>query len=83
MLIISFYFCWYDVLTNIPRERIPERVVHASGAVAKGFFQVTGDVSSYTAADFLQPHKSTYVFYEREFKFLFLLSVLSFSDSPL
>jgi Catalase len=35
------------------RERIPERVVHARGMAAKGFFQVTHDVSDLTYADFL------------------------------
>jgi len=36
------------------RERIPERVVHARGASAKGFFEVTHDVSHLTCADFLR-----------------------------
>lgn len=36
------------------RERIPERVVHARGTVAKGYFEVTNDVSDLTAADFLR-----------------------------
>lgn len=35
-------------------ERIPERVVHARGASAKGFFEVTHDVSHLTCADFLR-----------------------------
>ena len=33
------------------RERIPERVVHARGASAKGFFEVTHDISHLTCAD--------------------------------
>ena len=33
------------------RERIPERVVHARGASAKGFFETTHDVSHLTCAD--------------------------------
>lgn len=36
------------------RERIPERVVHARGMAAKGFFEVTHDVSDLTLADFLK-----------------------------
>lgn len=32
------------------RERIPERVVHAKGAGAMGYFEVTDDVSMYTKA---------------------------------
>ena len=29
-----------EKLANFDRERIPERVVHARGAAAKGFFEV-------------------------------------------
>jgi catalase len=35
------------------RERVPERVVHAKGAGAFGYFEVTNDVSEYTKAAFL------------------------------
>src|SRR4051794_37239828 len=35
------------------RERIPERVVHAKGSGAHGFFEVTADVSQWTSASFL------------------------------
>jgi len=35
------------------RERIPERNVHARGALAKGTFTVTNDVTDFTVADFL------------------------------
>lgn len=35
------------------RERIPERVVHAKGGGAHGYFEVTHDVTKYTKADFL------------------------------
>ena len=34
-------------------ERIPERVVHAKGAGAYGYFEVTADVSRWTRAKFL------------------------------
>jgi len=43
-----------EKLSNFDRERIPERVVHARGAAAKGFFEVTHDVSHLTCADFLR-----------------------------
>jgi catalase len=35
------------------RERVPERVVHAKGGGAFGYFEVTDDVSQYTRAAFL------------------------------
>lgn len=40
-----------EKLANFDRERIPERVVHARGAVAKGFFEVTHDITNLTCAD--------------------------------
>ncbi|GAB4823505.1 hypothetical protein N2152v2_010551 [Parachlorella kessleri] len=43
-----------EKLAIFDRERIPERVVHARGASAKGFFEVTHDVSHLTCADFLR-----------------------------
>lgn len=43
-----------EKLQHFNRERIPERVVHAKGAGAHGFFEVTKDVTRYTKADFLQ-----------------------------
>lgn len=42
-----------DLLAHFDRERIPERVVHAHGSGAFGYFQVTDDVSDLTCADFL------------------------------
>ena len=48
-----------DKLAHFDRERTPERVVHAKGSGAFGVFEVTEDVSAYTAADFLQPGKKT------------------------
>lgn len=35
------------------RERVPERVVHAKGAGAHGYFEVTHDVTQWTKAKFL------------------------------
>jgi catalase len=52
-----------DKLAHFDRERIPERVVHAKGAGAFGFFEVTNDVTKYTKAKFLSKvGKKTEVF---------------------
>jgi len=42
-----------EKLGHFDRERIPERVVHAKGAGAHGYFEVTADVTKYTRAKFL------------------------------
>jgi catalase len=42
-----------DKLAHFDRERIPERVVHAKGAGAGGYFEVSADVTKYTRAKFL------------------------------
>ncbi|UOQ91664.1 catalase KatA [Halobacillus shinanisalinarum] len=42
-----------EKLAHFNRERVPERVVHAKGAGAHGYFEVTGDVTDYTKAKFL------------------------------
>lgn len=42
-----------EKLGHFDRERIPERVVHAKGAGAGGYFEVTADVTRYTKAKFL------------------------------
>lgn len=42
-----------EKLAHFNRERVPERVVHAKGFGAHGYFKVTHDVSMYTKADFL------------------------------
>jgi catalase len=45
------------------RERVPERVVHAKGGGAHGFFEVTADVAAWTRASFLsEVGKRTAVF---------------------
>ncbi len=52
-----------EKLAHFNRERIPERVVHAKGAGAHGYFEVTNDVSKYTCASFLsEVGKKTEVF---------------------
>ena len=37
-------------MSHFDRERIPERVVHAKGAGAFGYFEVTHDISKYSKA---------------------------------
>ncbi|XP_022118596.1 catalase [Pieris rapae] len=39
-----------DEISSFDRERIPERVVHAKGAGAFGYFEVTKDIKKYCAA---------------------------------
>lgn len=39
-----------DEIAHFDRERIPERVVHAKGAGAFGYFEVTHDISKYCKA---------------------------------
>jgi catalase len=52
-----------EKLAHFDRERIPERVVHAKGAGAHGYFQVHKSMAKYTSAKFLQdPKKKTPVF---------------------
>jgi len=52
-----------DKLAHFDRERIPERVVHAKGAGAHGYFEVTHNVTKYTRAKFLsKAGKKTEVF---------------------
>lgn len=42
-----------DKLAAFDRERIPERVVHAKGSGAHGYFEVTHDLRKYCKAEFL------------------------------
>ena len=42
-----------EKLARFNRERIPERIVHARGSAAFGYFEVTRDVSNWTKARFL------------------------------
>ena len=52
-----------EKLAHFERERIPERVVHAKGSGAYGYFEVTDDISKYTRAKFLsQVGKKTELF---------------------
>ncbi|GMA62506.1 catalase [Alicyclobacillus fastidiosus] len=52
-----------EKLAHFNRERVPERVVHAKGAGAYGYFEVTHPVAQYTKAKFLsEVGKQTEVF---------------------
>ena len=52
-----------EKMAHFDRERIPERVVHAKGAGAHGYFQVYKSMAPYTKAKFLQePNEKTAVF---------------------
>ena len=49
-------------MQHFNRERVPERVVHAKGGGAHGFFEVTEDVSQFTKAGLFQPGERTPMF---------------------
>jgi catalase len=56
-------FHFREKITHFDHERIPERVVHARGSGAFGYFQVYEPMSEYTKASFLQdPSVKTPVF---------------------
>ncbi len=56
-------FILREKITHFDHERIPERIVHARGAAAHGFFQVYESMAKYTKAGFLNdPKRKTPVF---------------------
>ncbi|MGB7289639.1 MAG: catalase, partial [Candidatus Macondimonas sp.] len=56
-------FIFREKITHFDHERIPERIVHARGAGAHGYFQPYASMASLTRAQFLQdPAKQTPVF---------------------
>ncbi len=56
-------FILREKITHFDHERIPERVVHARGSAAHGYFQVYESMAPYTKAKFLQdPSVKTPVF---------------------
>ncbi len=56
-------FILREKITHFDHERIPERVVHARGSAAHGYFQVYESMAEYTKAHFLQdPTLKTPVF---------------------
>ncbi|HYI12830.1 MAG TPA: catalase [Thermoanaerobaculia bacterium] len=60
-LLEDFHF--REKMTHFDHERIPERIVHARGSAAHGYFQVYENMSRYTKAGFLQdPSVRTPVF---------------------
>jgi catalase len=56
-------FAFREKITHFDHERIPERIVHARGSGAHGYFQVYRSMAKLTRAAFLQdPGKKTEVF---------------------
>jgi catalase len=56
-------FILREKITHFDHERIPERIVHARGSGAHGYFETTRSLSKYTRAEFLQrPGEKTPVF---------------------
>ncbi|MFF2460001.1 catalase [Peribacillus simplex] len=56
-------FHFREKMTHFDHERIPERIVHARGSGAHGYFQVYEPMAEYTKAKFLQdPSVKTPVF---------------------
>jgi catalase len=47
-----------DLLSHFDRERIPERVVHANGSGAHGFYRTTDSLEDLTTADIFKAGKS-------------------------
>lgn len=48
-LLTNSYF--FDLFTHLVGERVPQRIINAKGLAARGYFEVTNDVSKYTKAD--------------------------------
>ncbi len=56
-------FILREKITHFDHERIPERIVHARGSAAHGYFQVYESMKQYTKAGFLcDPSRKTPVF---------------------
>lgn len=51
-----------DKITHFDHERIPERVVHARGSAAHGYFESYGSISNITIADVFETTNRTPVF---------------------
>lgn len=73
-LLEDFHF--HEKLSHFDSERIPERVVHARGTGAHGYFQVYESLAEYTKADFLQDPKA------RTPVFIRISTVQGFRGSP-
>ncbi len=55
-------FVLREKIMHFDHERIPERIVHARGSAAHGYFECTADLSKVTAAAFLRKGVRTPVF---------------------
>ncbi|MES2885942.1 MAG: catalase [Pseudomonadota bacterium] len=55
-------FHFLEKIQHFDHERIPERVVHARGVAAHGFFEATADIKDVCCAEFLKPGTMTPVF---------------------
>ena len=56
-------FILREKITHFDHERIPERIVHARGSAAHGYFETYNSMAKYTKAGFLQtPGTRTPVF---------------------
>jgi catalase len=56
-------FVFREKITHFDHERIPERIVHARGTGAHGYFELDASLARYTKADFLcRPGERTPVF---------------------
>jgi catalase len=55
-------FLFREKMTHFDHERIPERVIHARGVGAHGYFEAYGNATELTKAHFLQPGVVTPVF---------------------
>ncbi|SHJ50214.1 catalase [Hymenobacter daecheongensis DSM 21074] len=55
-------FLLREKITHFDHERIPERVVHARGVAAHGYFEAYDNASQYSKAAFLQPGVQTPIF---------------------
>src|ERR1700760_2494380 len=52
-------FILREKITHFDHERIPERIVHARGSAAHGYFQLYKSMEKYTKAKFLQDTSTT------------------------
>jgi catalase len=55
-------FVLREKITHFDHERIPERIVHARGSAAHGYFEAARGASKFSKAAFLQPGTRTKVF---------------------
>ena len=52
-------FVYIDEIAHFDRERIPERVVHAKGTGAFGYFEVTKDITKYCKASLTKQKRNS------------------------